>query len=290
MRAAMGWICFAALGNAVTGTVRQNAWLGIIFMVPSALWLLRSRRKVLLVGVGSWLAGAGFICYCVNWFQRQPYSFWQPNPKSITLVMLSDCAIYLGLFIFPLAYSLSPVLVAFGRRHKGLSAQLLVAIVLVGVLDFSVYKLRHHGLVFWITPFFRNRFTISDSVETFVLLAVELLGLMGIWNAIFADGRELDALVTARHTMTWGRLGVLLVPFTMAYIGSVMPRCMLDKMLLRYLIAVLLILTLPVFKLYQEKVRWRLPEVMVTWERQRCAPPAESPTIPRHHTIGPFPA
>lgn len=266
MRAAMGWICFAALGNAGTGTVRQNAWLGIIFIVPSALWLLRSRRKVLLVGVGSWLAGVGFICYCVNWFQRQPYSFWPPNPKPITLVMLSHCAIYLVLFIFLLAYSLSPVLVAFiptvWRRHKGLSAQLLVAVVIAGVLDFGMYKLRHHGLLFWITPFFVTGSDISGSAETFVLLAVDLLGLMGIWNAIFADGREVDASVTAPHTMTWGRLGVLLVPFTVAYIGSVMPRCMIDKMIARYLIAVLLILTLPVLKLYQEKVRWRLPGIV----------------------------
>ena len=45
-RASIAWLCFAVLTNAICGTSRQIAWLGILVMVPSTLWLLRARRRV----------------------------------------------------------------------------------------------------------------------------------------------------------------------------------------------------------------------------------------------------
>ena len=263
---AMGWVCFAALGNAVSGTVRQNAWFGIIFIVPSALWLLRSQRKVLLAGMASWLAGAGFIFYCVTWFRHQPYSYsWPLIARPITLLAVSHCVLYLVLFVFPLAFWLAPLLVAFipmvWHRRKGLSAHVVVALVLAGVLDLGLYKFRHHGLRFWITPFFTTGSDIGGFVETFLLLAVELLGLTGIWNAIFAERRVRGASLATPPTIAWRPLGVLLVPFTVGYIGSLMPRCMIDQMMPRYLPALVIILVLPMVKGYQEKVRWRLPGI-----------------------------
>ena len=46
----IAWLCFAVITNAFFGTSRQLAWLGILVMVPSTLWLLRSRRRVFLTG------------------------------------------------------------------------------------------------------------------------------------------------------------------------------------------------------------------------------------------------
>src|SRR5215469_17870502 len=48
--AAIAWICFAAVTNAIGGTVRQIAWLGVLVMVPSTLWLLRRRPRLIAVG------------------------------------------------------------------------------------------------------------------------------------------------------------------------------------------------------------------------------------------------
>ena len=51
-------------------------------MVPSTLWLLRSRRRVLLAGAAATLAGALFILACMHWFRHQPYVVPQATPPS----------------------------------------------------------------------------------------------------------------------------------------------------------------------------------------------------------------
>src|SRR5215472_7759713 len=48
-RASM-WLAFAALSNALGGSIRQTCWLGLLVMIPSALFLLRRRRSVLIWG------------------------------------------------------------------------------------------------------------------------------------------------------------------------------------------------------------------------------------------------
>jgi hypothetical protein len=77
-RAAIAWLCFAVLTNAICGTSRQIAWLGILVMVPSALWLLRAQRRVFLAGAAATLAGALFIFGCAHWLQHQPYFILVP--------------------------------------------------------------------------------------------------------------------------------------------------------------------------------------------------------------------
>ena len=73
-RSTIAWLCFAVATNAICGTSRQIAWLGILVMVPSTLWLLRSQRRVLLAGAAANLAGALFIFACMHWLKHQPYS------------------------------------------------------------------------------------------------------------------------------------------------------------------------------------------------------------------------
>ncbi len=56
--AAIAWLCFAVAGDAVCGASRQIAWLGILVMVPCALWLLRERRNVFLWGGAATFCGS----------------------------------------------------------------------------------------------------------------------------------------------------------------------------------------------------------------------------------------
>ena len=42
-RSMLAWLAFAALSNALDGNVRQFVWLGVLVMVPCAIWLLRRR-------------------------------------------------------------------------------------------------------------------------------------------------------------------------------------------------------------------------------------------------------
>ena len=72
--AAIGWLLFAVVTNAVFGTARQIAWLGILVMVPSTVWLLRSQRRVVIAGAAATAAGAVFIFICLQWLKHQPYN------------------------------------------------------------------------------------------------------------------------------------------------------------------------------------------------------------------------
>ena len=72
-RAAIVWLFFAVAANALFGTSRQIAWLGILVMVPSTLWLLRAQRRVLIGGAAATLAGCVFIFACLQWLKQQPY-------------------------------------------------------------------------------------------------------------------------------------------------------------------------------------------------------------------------
>ncbi|MGC9198734.1 MAG: ArnT family glycosyltransferase [Acidobacteriaceae bacterium] len=79
-RAAIAWLCFAVATNALFGTARQIAWLGLLVMVPSALYVLglrggrRARQKLLWAGGAATTTGGLFIFACMQWLRRQPYS------------------------------------------------------------------------------------------------------------------------------------------------------------------------------------------------------------------------
>ncbi len=88
-RAAIGWLAFAVATDAIIGTTRQIAWLGVLVMVPSALWLLRGRRRVLLVGIIATLTGVFFILACMHWLKHQPYNLSETlQVSSVPIVSL----------------------------------------------------------------------------------------------------------------------------------------------------------------------------------------------------------
>jgi hypothetical protein len=73
-RTQLAWVAFAALSNAVGGTVRQIVWLGVLVMVPSALWLLRRNRRLLLYGGMLYAVSVIIIAAVMRWFAHQPYT------------------------------------------------------------------------------------------------------------------------------------------------------------------------------------------------------------------------
>ena len=72
--AAMAWIGFAALLNAVGGTARQIVWLGLLIMIPCTVWVLRRNRRILVVGCFSWMVGALIVFAATRWFAHQPFA------------------------------------------------------------------------------------------------------------------------------------------------------------------------------------------------------------------------
>ena len=73
-RAVLAWLAFAALSNAVGGTVRQIAWLGVLVMFPCAVWILRRRPHVVLLGALIYLISLVIVFGSLHWFLQQPYS------------------------------------------------------------------------------------------------------------------------------------------------------------------------------------------------------------------------
>jgi hypothetical protein len=109
-RDAILWLCLAVAVNALCGTSRQIAWLGVLVLVPSTLFLLRSRRIVLLYSLAATALGFAFVFSTLHWFNVQPYM--QPEPFSLPPFHLQawmmvthwyvKASVLVGLLIFPL--------------------------------------------------------------------------------------------------------------------------------------------------------------------------------------------
>ena len=95
------------------GTSRQTAWLGVLVMVPSALWLLRARRRVLLAGAAATVAGAIFIFGCMLWFRYQPYTI--PSTDHLLVKSFPVAIIFMAFahFFLNFPFLLLPIAAAF---------------------------------------------------------------------------------------------------------------------------------------------------------------------------------
>lgn len=95
-KTAITWLCLAAASNVAGGTARQIAWLGALVMVPSAGWMMRKRRGVLIASIALWIISIASVLICMWWFARQPYS----DPASV----LEDFGSGIGQFIASLIF------------------------------------------------------------------------------------------------------------------------------------------------------------------------------------------
>ncbi|MBV9441433.1 MAG: hypothetical protein JO217_01940, partial [Acidobacteriaceae bacterium] len=156
---ALAWLSVAIVSNVASGTARQTGWLGVLVMVPSTLWLLRSRRGLFWMGGLLWVASVGAVFLTMHWFYQQPYfieinsphhfgrtaikQFLLRNadqgPKAflcLLLLVLPVLAVWL-----PLARSMSR------RRFAWLS--LTAVVLLIGAL---LYAGTHGKLNTWLAP------------------------------------------------------------------------------------------------------------------------------------------
>jgi hypothetical protein len=132
---AVRWIWLAVAINAICGTSRQICWLGVLVMVPSALWLLRSRRAVLLGGLVAVAAGCVFVFATLHWFNTQPYALPEPvalpalpgRARTLILRHYAKALFEIYLLIFPMTL---PFLAGV-RRFSGRSLACLAASVAV---------------------------------------------------------------------------------------------------------------------------------------------------------------
>ena len=270
-RATIGWLCFAVFTNALFGTARQIAWLGILVMVPSTLWLLRGQRerRVLSAGAAVALAGALFIFGCMHWFKQQPYTLPEhiiPNTFPVSHVLSELFNTYLGV-----PFLLLPIMALFVPEIRKSHPRVIAALFL-GYLFAAVHP-RHTHDVFLLEP------TNGDWVSVYgihvglgmqgikplflhkgariLLTIVSFGGLMGLIASLLRTRRTASA-TDASGGVSWRMLAVLLVPFTAAYALLLVPRAT-DWLFDRYMLGLLGIALIFLVRYYQERIQSRLP-------------------------------
>jgi len=269
-RAAIAWLCFAVLTNAICGSSRQIEWLGVLVMVPSALWLLRAQRRVLLAGAAATLAGALFVFACMHWFQHQPYSI--PMPIVVPIVPVRRQILWQFIVSFlDLPFLLLPIAALFLPQIRK-SRPRVVAVLFLGYLLAAVHP-HHVGHIFLLEPTqgeFINLYGLSIPVlqgnpPIFLNTGVQVLltiasfgGLLGLIASLLRS-RGAPPAVDSSSRISWKQLGTLLVPFTIIYTLFLIPSAATYVIHDRYLLVPLVVALPCLVRYYQERIQPRLP-------------------------------
>lgn len=286
-RSAMAWVGLAALTNALGGTARQIAWLGVLIMVPSTLWLLRRNRRVLIAGCLFWIAGIGIAVAAMHWFARQQYILPESAiPDRIGQESLLHLMRIGWRSTGQLAFLAIPVLLMFAGSLRSWNRRKVVAVATV-LLCFAVpaIVLIVIGDVNPLLAPFVSDYMTASTVERLDAIAAQGLHLPAAWNSlhIFLTGATVLGIVSLaaclfagkdrrpslKQTETegaWRRFCVIAGPFSMAYaalLGLVVLRNDTYNFFGRYLLPLLAILLLVLVRFYQQRVREHLPWLIV---------------------------
>ena len=278
-RAAIIWVCAAALVNAVGGTVRQIAWLGLLVMVPCTLWLLRKSRRVVLAGGLSCVAGLVFILAAFHWLKQQPFIFpVSPLPRRMDLDFLKNGGrVVLGGAGVLTVYAL-PVLLLFAgalrswKRRVAAAAAAILAVAPIHVL--KVDKWPVNAAFNAITD--RTAERLNDLAAAAIHLGVARYSLRFLLTGAVVFGllclvlfclarapqrplsRDRPAAPEEPAAISWQKLGVILGPFSAAYLLFVVMAFVIYD---RYFLPLFAILLLVLVRFYQERQKARL-----SWE------------------------
>jgi hypothetical protein len=270
-RATLGWLCFAVLTNAIFGTARQIAWLGVLVIVPSTLWLLRGQRerRVLAVGAFVTIAGTLFIFGCMHWFKQQPYTLPEPIipktfPISHTLSQL--CNTYLGI-----PFLILPMFALFIPEIRK-SAPRVIAALFLGYLFIAVHPRHTHDVFLleptnpdWVSVYgIHIGVALNGTTPLFLHKSAQILltvvsfgGLIGLIASLIRT-RRLPPAKDSFVPVPWRTLKILLVPFTAAYVLLLIPRAT-DWLFDRYMLGLLGIAVIFLVRYYQERVHPQIP-------------------------------
>ncbi len=293
-RAAIAWLCFAVATNAIFGTARQIAWLGILVMVPSTLFVigwpgtpdwraaLRERRRVLLAGCAATVAGAVFIFACMQWLGRQPWI--QPEHLIPNTFPIGRTWREVGEFLMDAPFLLLAMVALFlpqirrASRRAGTVAflvslaytlRILYAVCRPGRAVSHLLEPTHQSLGNWVgihgihegihllgdMPIFLHPW--MQWVVTFVSLG----GVLGLIISALPSTRRMPIRKAAdtNPRVSWRQLGVLLGPFALVYTLLLVPRASIGWVFDRYLLELLVVALLCLVRYYQERVSPQLP-------------------------------
>ena len=285
-RATLAWLAFAALSNALGGTVRQVAWLGVLVMFPCTVWLLRRRPYAVLSGALLYLVSAAFIYGSLQWFKMQPYTLSDP------LIPVADDRHWDRLIMqlwFPLGFAmlLLPILAAFvpaiqlrNRRTIRFLVSGAVFCAAAGLLLFPNHPLRFgvflapyrgSGMGNCVNSCGLGAGTPTTGMHPVILsfgprmtLSIAVLVVLLCFLAFMFTVPRASRPGQSPSPISWDHLQLLTVPFTLAYLALLVPRGLIGNMLRgditdRYLLLIFPIGLVLLLRIYQDRVRPELP-------------------------------
>jgi hypothetical protein len=279
---AFNWVIFAAVSNVVFGSVRQTSWLGVIVIVPSTLWLLRSRRIPWVKAGCLWFLSLLCILACVLWFVHQPFvQVERPvqnilNHKDWTTIFRTACfpVLNIALYLIPVTAALiTPVWMK--TRRARLAVFVVLAALAALVMSHYILYLRGNFWLRWLAPWGGNLVTnrgvidypeigirpvvLSIHVQIIITL-VALVTASACVACIFGSSNSHEPESSTRYRIPANReLAILFAPFTIAYFALLMPRAAVGSFFERYVLPLLAVALVVVLRLYQQKVAHRLP-------------------------------
>lgn len=286
-RTVLVWLCFAALSNAALGTVRQIAWLGVLVMFPCAVWLLRRRPHVLIVGALLYAASLLVVYGSLHWFLNQPHSEHEPLLVPFTgLHQLIHLAAELLSLALSFALLLLPFLVTFIPAVSLRTCRVKAILAIGGAITVAVFSclvfLQPDAAVGLIAPFKGNvvtsfgvlgSFPIKGRTPSvlplalrFVLTLAVLATLPSFVAWLCTSTRPAPAAQReplASEYIAWPTLLVLLGPLVLAYLALLVPRGLSGDLYDRYLLLLLPIGIILLLRLFQDRVQPALPRATI---------------------------
>jgi hypothetical protein len=275
-RAAVLWLCCAAASNVVGGTVRQISWLGALVMVPSTAWLLRRRRGVVATGILLWVMSIFAVLACLHWWNLQPYSVPEHILQGpVTAHMGHHLVGILIKSFLCLLLLLYPILVAWlpAARRLNRAAAIRVGITVLVLVAF-LWKVRtpNDWLAPWLTHVIQSLMRESGEfpgvTETPWPLALRAAISVLVAASALIVGEILLPILRSKSKNTSGRDPVmsqdllwLLGPFSLSYIGMLLPRGLYALLYDRYLLGLMPLAIIFLIRLYQQVIGDNLPAI-----------------------------
>ena len=275
-RAAVLWLCCAAVSNIAGGTVRQISWLGALVMVPSTAWLLRRRRGVKAIGILLWIMSIFGVLACLHWWNSQPYSVPEHVLHGpVTAHMVHHLAGILIKSFLCLLLLLFPILVAWlpAARRLDRTAAIRVGVVVLVLVAF-LWKVRtpDDWLAPWLTHVIQSLMRESGEFPgvTETPWSLPLRAAISIFVAASAliVGEVLLPVLRSKNKNTSGLEPVmrqdllwLLGPFSVSYIVMLLPRGLYALLYDRYLLGLMPLAIIVLIRLYQRVIGDNLPAI-----------------------------
>ena len=260
-RGAIGWIAFAAFSNVLFGSSRQIAWLGVLVMVPSALWLLRRRRHVVRIGGGLWVLSAALIFSINRWFEQQPYTQTeQLLAHRIGWHFLSHLSDQIVRASLEMVMLLLPILLMFLPALWRKNFPWLVKLAVVIIFLSGLRLLWFHRVDLWFAPYL-------DGVKPFiyprygrpVITVMAILCMLGLLTAFLTREERFVPAKVESPCLPTRTIEILLLPFVVGYLGLLSSRAGFEGLWDRYLIPLLFVAIIFIFRFYQQRMGARLP-------------------------------